>query len=575
LFLGAIAAYRLVRPLGSARTASIAVLFYATSPLVSSAYSAGRWESLVVYGTVPMLVGSILRLASLSPYGTIGGEPGLRVVSRSLPVLVLRYGILVALVASFAPSVVVVAVLLAVGFAVGSPFLPRRVSPVPYVLAAASAIVAPLALHGPWSYDIVNGFSWRWLVGPQSPEYDVDGMADIVLFTPGWVQVGWIATGLLLVALVALVVVKPQFFGMAVQAWATALLTFGVVWLDYRGWLGIAVPAAETLLSLALICLVFVVGIGVRSIETGTLPSGVRRMSRTMVGAGMGVAVIGAVVLTFDGQWHAPAHSYTDYTSILEQDQQVSELRTLWIGDASVVPSDVEVAASGIQFAVTDGRVPELWGRWKAGSVGQSAGIGRQLDLAAAGETVRLGRLLAPYGIKLVVVVDQLAPAPYEGPKVHPGDGVLATLTQQLDLERVPGIPNLVVFNNESASGLSSVLPSAEAAEAVTAADQLLVDLGAGSTVPSEIEGSGKWVVEAPGGRPVILAVPNVGLTVNGVEGQTLSGFDGMTVLPASLEGELEVEFSTPFGRRLGVLGQTLVVAAGVIVAQTRREDAA
>ena len=575
LFVGVISAYRLLRPLGSARTAAMAVLLYATSPLVSSAYSAGRWDSMVVYGAAPMLIGSLLRLSGLSPFGTVGGEPGLRVVPRSLPVLVVRYGILVALVASFVPSIVVVAVLMAAGFAIGSPFLGRQASPIPYLLAAGSAIAAPIALHGPWSYDIVNGFTWSWFVGSQSPEYDIDGMADIVLFTPGWVHVGWASAGLLMAAVGSLAVARPRYFGMVVQVWATALMMFVLLWLQHRGWLGIPLPAAETLLAVALACLVFAVGVGIRSIEIGELPVIISRIGRLGAGLALTVAVLGSVILTFDGQWHSPTGNYAAYTSILDNDDEVSELRTLWIGDASVLPSDVDVTSSGIQYAVTDGRVPELWGRWKAGSVGRTEGVGQQLDLAAAGETVRLGRLLAPYGIKLVVVVDQLAPAPYGGPKVSPGDGVLATLTQQLDLERVPGIPNLVVFNNASASGLSSLLPSPEAAEAVTAADQLEVDLGAGSEVPSQAIGSGKWLVEAPGTRPIMLSVPNVGLSVNGVKGQTLSGFDDMTVLPSALAGELEIEYTTPLGRRLGVLGQTLVVAAGVIIAQTRREDRA
>ena len=81
--------------------------------------------------------------------------------------------------------------------------------------------------------------------------------------------------------------------------------------------------------------------------------------------------------------------------------------------------------------------------------------MGDQLDLARRGQTVRLGRLLAPYGVELVIVLDQLAPAPYEGPAVDPGAGVVRSLTQQLDLERVPGIPNLTVFRNDSANGIA------------------------------------------------------------------------------------------------------------------------
>ena len=164
-------------------------------------------------------------------------------------------------------------------------------------------------------------------------------------------------------------------------------------------------------------------------------------------------------------------------------------------------------------------------------------------------------------------------PPPYESPTVDPGVGVLRSLGQQLDLERVPGVPNLTVFRNDSSSGaVASELPTAESAQAVTSADQLDVDLSSGSEVVVEQVGPGQWSLTAPEDAPVLVSVPNAGLELNGQLDQLISGFDGLTVVPASVVGEVELSYPIPLNRRLALGAQGLLVLLGAILAQTRRE---
>jgi hypothetical protein len=294
----------------------------------------------------------------------------------------------------------------------------------------------------------------------------------------------------------------------------------------------------------------------------------------TVAGLAISVSVFGGVLDSMHGAWETPTQNYAAFTDILAERSGDSG-RVLWIGDASVLPIDVVTSNSGIQYAMTDGGVPEVWGRWSSGPVGATGGVGYHLDLARAGETVRLGRLLAPYGIDLVVVVNQLAPAPYEGPTVDPGRGIVGSLAQQLDLERVPGVPNLIVFRNAASAGTAVQLPSAEAAEAVEPADQLDVDLSTGPPLDVEILGLGRWLLDVPKTDSVLLAVPSQGIELRGVDLEdqaVVAGFDGLTIIPSAVTGEVEVRYPTPLGRRLGQLGQLVVVGVGAILAQTRRE---
>jgi hypothetical protein len=272
VFAGIVASYRLARPLGSARSAAIGAVFYASSPLIVSSFSAGRWEALIVYAAAPVLLGSMLRLTGVSPYGYKAGPPGMRVASRSLPVLVIRLGFLVALVATFAPSVVVVAVVMAAAFLVASPLGPTGLQWREFGLAAAVSVVGPVALHGPWSFDIVGSFSWRWLVGPESPEASIEGIVDLLMFSPGRPAVSLLGIGLIAAALVALMVARPQLLGATTQAWMVALAMFGLLWAARRDWLPVDLPSAEVMLAPAAAGLSFVVAIGIRSFELDTGP---------------------------------------------------------------------------------------------------------------------------------------------------------------------------------------------------------------------------------------------------------------------------------------------------------------
>ncbi len=578
VFIGVVGSFRLARPLGSARSATIAAAFYAASPLVVSSFSGARWESLVVYGAAPLLIGSLLRIDGTSPYGSVGGEPGIRISSRSLPVLLIRFGFLVAVVAAFVPSFLFIGVIAALAFALSTAFTDRASNFPDFGLAAFVALIATVSLHLPWSYDVLQRLSWSWLIGPRSPEAGDERLLDLLEFATTESAPSYWSLGLIVAAFVGLIAAPSRLFGLATQCWTVALVFIGLVWVDVRGWLPFELPTAESMLAPALAVLTVLVAIAVRGAEEGSaslsrLRTGARRAVIIASGVSLVAGALGAILMSLNGGWHAPTQGYPAFTEFLaEAEDGPGGGRVLWIGDASVVPIDVSLSSSGTRFAVTDGGSPEVWGRWSAGPIGATRSLGDQLDLARAGETVRLGRLLAPYGINLVVVLDQLAPAPYEGPTVDPGDDVAQALTQQLDLERVPGVPNLVVFRNVSAAGIASSLPNAEAAEAVTSEDQLDVDMSNGEPVGFDRVGSGRWQLQLPAAEtPVLVGVPRGGLELSGGNPELINGFNDLTVVPAA-SGEAELHHPTPIGRRLAIAVQVLVVAVGAILAQTRRE---
>ncbi|MGI9598031.1 MAG: glycosyltransferase [Acidimicrobiales bacterium] len=580
VFLGPIGAYRLARPFSSARAGAIGALVYACNPVSVSAISAARWEALVILAGAPFMVAALLRVGDYSPFGGVGGDPGPAVADRNLPVRLIRFGFLVAVLGAFAPAVIPIAVVMSLVFALGAFVFGAGGRPQELALAALVGIVVPVALHGPWSFDFLQGLSWRWIVGPTSPETDFDSLLELLQFAPGAPAARWVALGLLAAAGLSLLVAKKAHFHIAGTGWLLAITFWFIIWGDRRGWIPFSVPTAEALLAPVAIGLTLAVIVGVRALELDLVgDGGRRRLDRTV--AVLGVAAIASVFFTgllssLSGRWDAPTQSFSASTQFLVRQQvgtgeATGPGRVLWIGDASVLPLDVAVSDSGIQYAVSDGGRAEARGRWMAGPIGATDGIGAQLDLAREGEVVRLGRLLAPYGIDNVVVVRQLAPAPYIGPQIDPGGGVERALSQQLDLERVPGVPNLIVFRNVSSGGLSPILPNSEDALASTAVEQLDIDL-AGGSAPIVNHRPGKWILNMPADSSVLLALDSNGLVATGARSEVTSGFDDLAVVPAGPAGEVYLEYGPRLRRQLALFGQFLLVVLGAILAQTRRE---
>ena len=346
-----------------------------------------------------------------------------------------------------------------------------------------------------------------------------------------------------------------------------------IVWAERRSWLPFGLPAPEATLSIAATSLSVGAAVAIRWLEDS---HDALARTRRLLAVGVAALLMVGVSLTgfrsaLDGDWGLPTEGYEDLTEQLGS-RGDSASRILWVGEPSVLPVGRVRTSTGINFAITDGGRPGVRGRWSPKPVGSEAGVASQIDLAASGDVANLGRLLAPYGIDVIVVVDQLAPVPYQGPKVDPGGNARTVFSRQLDLKRLGGYGELSVFDNTASSGIAVALSSADAISSRTPSQQLGVDLG-GSPVEATNTRPGHWVVDVPADVPVLVAIPNSNLDVSGARDEVLSGFDDMTIIPAGEAGTVELSYGTSWRRRLALLAQTLLVGFGIVLAQTRKEE--
>jgi hypothetical protein len=290
---------------------------------------------------------------------------------------------------------------------------------------------------------------------------------------------------------------------------------------------------------------------------------------------GLVAATIAGVVGGTDGRWTYPRRGFSETTSSAVAGLPDPPGRVLWVGDQRVLPLDGWELDDGTHFSVTASGRPDATNRWVVDDAGMTEVVGQHLDLAARGDTVRLGRLLAVYGIDLVVVTTQLAPAPYDGATFDPGE-VGSALAGQLDLERLAGAPDLVIYRNTASQGAAVGLSDELLAKAGRdeAAELLDVSFDDATRVDVTLEGASAWSGEVPDGEAVLLAVTDDGRwEVAGARTAGAAGFGGLLVLEPGPGGQVTVDHPTPLNRRLLLLGQFGLVALGWAIAQWRREE--
>jgi hypothetical protein len=346
-----------------------------------------------------------------------------------------------------------------------------------------------------------------------------------------------------------------------------------------QAWLPVSAPRPELLLAPAACGLAVAVAMGMAAVETDLrhYRFGWRQLvpftALVAFVIGLGPWLAGAV----DGRWDQPG---TDHVATLDQrlgPPVTGASRVLWLGhDDALAPASV--ALTGLtSLAVTDHSSADVNDR--------VALVGDDLDLVADalatardGDTSRLGRLLAPFGVRWVVVMERLAPWPSTRVVNGIDPALRAGLAQQLDLVTTIDQAGLLVFENEAwvpvgASLAADALVGEQPGEVLAAGPVTATALTFDGVPPARASG------DVAAGDTVWLAVsPDAGwdVTVGGRAAAIEEGLGWASRVVAADGGAVVASHATPVTHRVLMGGQVLlwVLALGALAA-TRDEPAA
>jgi hypothetical protein len=250
--------------------------------------------------------------------------------------------------------------------------------------------------------------------------------------------------------------------------------------------------------------------------------------------------------------------------------------RVLWVGDAELLPVNAWRYDQDLAYAATDRGAPTVLDRLRGGPPGASPLLADALELAEDRRTNRLGHLLAPMGVRYLVVPLQLSPAGSTAADASGDDARAAAealadvLSQQLDLEEVPVRGGLVVYRNTAWASTRSVLPARDG-DRTDFTQAVADDLADAEPALTEDRGAVDAAGEVPAEGDLLVgstADPNWDLRVAGVplaRGETYGWANQFT---ATRTGSATLTYDTPLGRTLAVAGQLVL---WILVVAVRR----
>jgi len=478
---GAWGAVRLLRPFGSQRAALVAGLAYLAMPVAYNALALGRWGALVVYAGSPWVLAVLARSTGLEPFVRTAGPPKAgaptddgpgRAVSagawasrHGLLGGSLALGVLEAVLISFAPAAGIVVVLSALALVISS-LLFRDAGPtVRAVRLALGSTAVALVICLPWVIGVLaSGRGMVSVFGLETPSSGAASWSSLLRFATGPIGGSPLTWGFVIAAAAPLVLARGVRFRWATRFWTVALVFWFMAWISGRGWTGGLAVEPLVLLGPAAAATAAAIGLGVAAFERD-LPKAAFgwRQLVTVVGVlAVSLGSLPTLISALPGRWDLPTNDFAQSVSWMNAKASDGAFRVLWLGDPRSLNLGGWNAGDGLAYATSEDGPPDARWLWNGTSAGPAAQLGTAVDLARQDRTDRLGYLVAPAGVRYVVVLTSIAPviAGQQSPTAYPvPSDLLPALDRQLDLQPVLSGTGITIFANADWVPLRAEVP--------------------------------------------------------------------------------------------------------------------
>jgi GT2 family glycosyltransferase len=572
---GGAGVWRLTRPLDSTLARMVAVVAWLAVPVPYNALARGRWSGLVAYAVVPWLLSALLRATRLPPWAPSEAElvEGDHWRRRRA---VLELGLALAVVVALAPPVALVLPVVAAAIVVGSLLVggsggaARGLGTV----LAATAVAGVLLL--PWSVELAWP-GWTTLTGVPPDPAGAAGLGELLRFQVGPMGAAPLGWAFMVAAVLPLAIGRGWRFAWAARLWLAALTCVGLAWAGERGWVPLRLEAPDVLLAPAALAFVLAAALGAAAFDLD-LPGyrfGWRQVASVAAGAAIVAGVLPVLGGARDGRWGLTDEETARALSWMEAEAPEGAFRVLWVGAAEALPLDGWPLGGGLAFATSGDGVPEATELWPGRRSEATARVADALVLVEAGDTARLGRLLAPMGIRYLVLPTAHGIAAGRGEEFPVPPGLTRSLGSQVDLRLLPADPALVVYENTAWAPVRALLPE-------WTGGSLPADLGSGADLsgatPVLLDGrANRYRGGIPAGGQVLVAeAPSArwSLRVGGQEAPRSAAFGVANAFRVAAPGSAVLRYRTPLLHYAMLAGQALLwlVAVRAVLGLRRRE---
>jgi hypothetical protein len=454
-------AFRLGRTLtASLLPAVVTAVAYVTNPVGRDAVARGDLGPLVTYALAPFVLLLLVRAVESNQAASTG-----RARWRRPAHLVLGLSVLGAIAGSVWPPAILIPVLLAVVLVISAALAGAVREAMRAAAFAIGAGVIGFALLAPWSFSLIGADAETLGLHVGSPMT----VGDVLRFDAGPAHTGWFTLGLVVAAVVPLLFATGTRFVWAARAWVLALASFALAWLPTRLSPTLPVPAVEGVLVPAALGLAVAAGIGVSALldDMRRAHFGWRQVAAVAATVGLALPVLGLAADTASGRWHVPSDDWPTAVSWMGDVPTPGGFRVLWVGGPSLLPVDAkmlggeQLASDGsgnIGFGLSRNGAGDARDLWAAPATGADDLLEEALLTARAGDSERLGHMLAPAGIRYVVVLSQAGTG--HGAVVPVDPALSEALTRQLDLSISRIDTGAIVYANDAWFPRRSMVPA-------------------------------------------------------------------------------------------------------------------
>jgi len=586
LVVGYAGMWRLASLFPTPRARVTALVVYAALPLPSELLSVGRWGALACYAAMPWVVHLLRRAAGIETIGSTSSDPADRdtveryavVAPRKRLRLLAQLALLTAVVAAFAPSFLLL--LGATGVVLAVTTLLARGSWRAGVTMAVSAFVVgivALVANLPWSESLFGRAGWDLVAGVPPVTSRSLGVVRLARFGVGNGEFGILAIALMVPVVSALLVARSWRLTWAIRA-AGLVVAFGWLAILDDGRIGriggIRMPEPGVLLApvavgvaLSAACIAAAFQDDVLSGSFGwRQPLGVLSACAIVVGILPGVIAVG------NGRWNMPRLTLTTVLGQLPSDPVEGDYRVLWIGDPQVLPVAAWTYHPGIGYALTDDGPLTMYETWAGRPTAVEREVAQALDAIGTQSTLRAGRLLAPFGVRYIVVPLADGAIGTTTDPVPPPVGLIDALDDQLDLATPLTRPlNYVVYENMAWTPVRSQLTPAGAAASQQAGDEALASADLSGSTPFGVGARDRGPATGPVQPGVVhVAVPvdqRWTLEVDGRQAESHPAFGSTIGFDVPTAGAATLRYDTSLARPLFVILQLFVWVALVLAA--------
>lgn len=560
----------------SARARAAGTLAYAMVPLPYEAIATGWWSVLASYAAAPWV------LLAFSRASEVLTATAADVLRRAL-----RLGLVVAAVAAFEPSFVLVVGVAAIAYMVATGLTTglRSLRGLPGIVAAA--LVAAVVLNFPWISHYVTSDWWSLVVGADPGVGRNEGILRVLTFDSGRTTFAPAVLALYGIVAVGLVVARAERFVWAARgAVLVSVFAFLAVASDSRLF-GFQLPEPGVLLTFAAAGLALGVVALFDAVENDVKGQrfGWRQPLALIAAVAVLVPALPLAINAADGRWNQPRSSIDTLLLQLSKNPDEGDYRILYLGHPDLLPAaprTLDLGGAGVRlaYAVTDDGIATLFTQWSPKETSTVRTLENAIEHLVAGDTPRVGRLVAPLGVRYVVVprIDG-ARSTRQSPKPEP-EGLVNALRVQLDLRRQYESADLLIYENTAwVPTVAQLSPAAAAASTTAGMDELVLSDLRGATpaksgfVPGRATqrlevGPGVVTVAVPPSPRWTLAVDGRRLTSRPAFGAT-TGFDVPdSVTPGS---RATLRYDRPFLQVAFVVGQFALWCFVLFVAFGRR----